>query len=151
MLLTFVYSLAQKNKNAMNQKLLFLSALLALSVVGCKPEDDGPIGGKGGNASLRVTTKHHEKLIDSMTVYIKYNTLSKPGDGTRYDDSAKVMKTPADTVAIFTGLKTGRYYLYGYGYDLRFTEPDVVGGVPITITEEKEYKVLCPVSEKNGH
>lgn len=130
----------------MNRKLLLgVAATAVLLINGCKkPEDDGPVGGKGGNATLRVTTKHHDKLIDSMTVYIKYNSQSKPAI---FDDSAKVVKTPTDTVAIITGLKPGKYYLYGYGYDLRFTEPVVVGGVPINITEEKEYKVLCPVSE----
>lgn len=132
----------------MNYKLLLGLGLLALGINGCKRDDDGPVGGKGGNAVLRVTTKHHEKMIDSAMVYIKYNTQSKPAT---YDDSARVVKGPVDTVAVFSGLKAGQYYLYGYGYDLRYAKPVVIGGVPITITEEKEYKVLCPVTEEGGH
>jgi len=132
----------------MNHKLLLGVGMLALFINGCKREDDGPVGGKGGNVVLRVTTKHHEKLIDSAMVYIKYNTGDKPST---YDDSARVVKGATDTVAVFTGLKTGRYYIYGYGYDLRYAKPVVLGGVPITITEEKEYDILCPVTEEGGH
>jgi len=134
---------------AMKQKLLLASTLLALSAIGCNKEDDAPplTGGKGGNASLRVVTMHHTRMITDITVYIKYAAATMP---MKFDDSARVQITPTDTVAIFTGLKTGRYFLYGSGNDPLISQA-VTGGVPITISEEKEYKVLCPVSESGDH
>jgi hypothetical protein len=132
----------------MKQKLLLATGLLALMMNGCKPEDNGPVGGKGGNASLHVRTAHHTRTISDLTVYIKYNAQSKPSD---FDDSAKIISTPTDTFATFTGLKTGKYYLYGRGYDHLLSDSLVVGGVPITINEEKLFDVSCPVSEADGH
>ncbi len=123
-----------------------LSAFFILfTMAACHKNDDGPVGGKGGNATLRVNTFHHDKRIDSITVFIKYNTLDAPGNSI-YDDSARVVKAPTDTVAVFSGLKTGNYYLYGYGWDPRINSI-VKGGLPYVITSETSQIITLPVSE----
>ena len=127
----------------MKQYIIFCLIVGTLFINGCKPEDDDPVGGKGGNAILRVTTRHHSKMIDSCTVYIKYNATSAP---VSYDDSAKVIRGTTDTVAVFNGLKPGKYFLFGKGYDPAIAE-GVEGGVPFNVTTETTYQVLCPVSE----
>ena len=127
----------------MNKKMLLAAAGLILLAAACKNKDDDPIGGKGGNAILRVTSRHHTRTIDSITVYIKYNAANLP---TSFDDSAVAVKTATDTTAVFTGLKTGTYYLYGKGWD-RSINDTVVGGIPYTITAENDIRIFVPVTE----
>lgn len=120
-------------------------SLLAFS---CKKDKDTPasedIGGKGGNATLRITPQHHSKNIDSCTVYIKYNTLDKPSGN--YDDSARCVLIDSMPVATFTGLKKGKYYLYGKGYDPSIFQT-VDGGAPYTISSETTLNLNLPVTE----
>jgi hypothetical protein len=131
----------------MNYRLLLaLPLLLAGACKGDDPAPD-PIGGKGGNAALLITPYHHSRMIDSLTVYIKYNTLDMPAGA--YDDSVRCMPSNGLSLATFSGLKKGRYYLYGKGYDPLI--PDVVlGGMPVTITEETTRSMRLQVSE-DGH
>lgn len=124
----------------MNNKLLTIIAasLTILTAVACGKDDDNPVvvnpvAGKGGNVQLRVNTFHHSRRIDSITVFIKYNTQDAPGNGI-YDDSARVVKSAADTVAVFSGLKAGKYYFYGNGWDPIINQ-GVHGGLPYTITD----------------
>lgn len=101
------------------------------------------IGGKGGNAVLRITPQHHGKNIDSCMIYIKYNTQDKPAS---YDDSAWCVKIDNKPVATFSNLKKGNYYLYGYGYDPGIAKA-VKGGVPYTISSETTLDYNLPVTE----
>ena len=127
-------------------------ALLSVSSVACKPDDDTtPIAGKGGSTSLRVTPFHHDKaaVIDSCTVYVRYNAQDAPADGV-YDDSARVQPggngVPAQ--AVFPGLKPGNYYLFGRGWDPVISQT-VRGGSPFTIPDNKgSYDVYLPVGEE---
>jgi len=138
----------------MNNKLLTIIAasLTILTAVACGKDDDNPVpipvAGKGGSVQLRINTFHHSRRIDSLTVYIKYNTLDAPGNGI-YDDSARVVKSATDTVAVFSGLKVGRYYLYGNGWDPIINQ-GVHGGLPYTINDTLvSPKVFTlPVSEE---
>lgn len=131
----------------MKNRIALIAAMAALlASASCSKDDDaGPIGGKGGNATLRVNTFHHQRRIDSCMVYIKYNSQDAPANG-RYDDSARIVKAPADTVATFPGLKAGKYYLFGKGWDTGGPYA-VQGGLPYTVTEEKVVEFDLPVTE----
>lgn len=125
--------------------------LLALSLlfVACKKGDDEapPVGGLGGNATLKLTPRHHGRQIDSCTIYIKYDAVNPPADSV-YDDSARCVLIDGVPVATFAGLKKGNYYLFGFGWDPQLSPPqNVRGGIPWTITEETLQKVDVPVSE----
>ena len=126
------------------------ASLIIVAASACNKDDDnGPVGGTGGSATLRVNTFHHTRRIDSITVYIKYNAQDQPANG-KYDDSARVVKGASDTVAIFSGLKAGKYYLYGNGWDPMINQA-VHGGIPYTITSETTLSVNLPVTEDDGH
>lgn len=123
----------------------FLLALSLISLAGCNGKDDPApqTAGKGGAATLRVTTRHHTKLIDSCMVYIKYNASSLPAS---FDDSARVSVSRSDTLATFAGLKAGKYYLYGKGWDRQLAK-EVVGGFDHTISSEVVQNVTVYVTE----
>lgn len=126
-----------------------LMAGLLFFAAGCK-SDDTPtpdVGGKGGNATLLVTPRHHGNKIDSCTVYIKYNATDEPSDG-RYDDSAKCVQISGLPVATFSSLKKGKYYLYGYGWDPSLSPPaHVKGAFAYNLTSETSQTVDLAVSE----
>jgi len=121
---------------------------LMITAFSCNRSDDNnnsvDIGGKGGNAVLKITPQHHGRNIDSCTVYIKYNTLDAPTGS--YDDSALCVQIDSTPVATFTQLKKGKYYLYGKGWDPTILQ-GVKGGLPYTITQESAINVLLPVTE----
>lgn len=136
-----------------------LTGLLALSIfsTSCvrkttidEPESK-PIAGKGGLTTLSIIPQHHEKNIDSCTIYIKYNATARPATGV-YDDSLMVVPLNGHPVAKFEGLKKGDYYIYGVGYDPDIAEP-VIGGTSFTIidTLQNKYDVYVAVSEIGGH
>lgn len=124
-------------------------SLTVLGTAACKKDDDnpGPIGGKGGHATIRAYAQHHKPpSLDSMKIFIKYNASELPASLV-FDDSMKVVKTAADTVAIFTNLKPGKYYLYGDGWDPKIGQ-EVKGGIPYTIARDSTTtSVLVPVTE----
>jgi hypothetical protein len=141
----------------MKPKIVYFTALIALlSIAACKKRED-PItttdtAGKGGNATLKITPKHHSRYIDSCTVYIKYNTLDLPaGDfsPSKYDDNAVCIKmndSAGSAVATLSSLKKGKYFIYGVGWD-KNGPYGVAGGIPVTITDEITYNVTLPVTE----
>ena len=108
----------------------------------CRKEDQA---GKGGKAVLKITPRHHNKNIDSCTVYLKYNTQNLPADF-RFDDSAKCVPEGDKPVATFSGLKKGDYYIYGKGWDTTIAQ-EVVGGTPYTIKEETTQSYNISVTE----
>lgn len=126
-----------------------LSAILAFTaasalLVSCERDDDTtPAAGKGGKATINVTPQHHAKNIDQCTVYIKYGTQDKPSS---YDDSAVCTMVGGKPVATFGSLHKGNYYFYGRGYDPDIVK-DVNGGLPFTVSEEKTYDIILPVTE----
>ncbi len=103
------------------------------------------VGGKGGNATLKVTPQHHSENIDSCTIHIKYNVLEKPATH-NYDEEVKCVMENGKPVATFSNLKKGNYYIYGEGWDPDIDQ-GVVGGIPYTITEEKTININVPVTE----
>jgi hypothetical protein len=137
-------------KNAIIKGITLL--LFPIVMYSCKRNDDEPMGGKGGNASLRITPQHHGVNIDSSIVYIKYNATDAPAT---FDDSAKCVLTGGKPVATFSGLKKGNYYFLGRGYDpAQPIEPgekyNSIGGVPYTIAEETTLDIYLPIVE-DGH
>lgn len=117
-----------------------------VAVSSCNRSDDnGPIGGKGGAATISATPQHHSKNIDSCIIYIKYNASEA---STTYDDSAKCVQVGGKPVATFTGLKNGKYYLYGKGYDPSILQ-NVKGGVPYEITTQTQISLFVPVTESH--
>lgn len=117
-------------------------SLLALAF-GCNRKDEETdVAGKGGNAILKITPKHHSQIIDSCKVYIKYNTLDATAS---YDDSTWALPSNG-SVAVFQGLKAGKYYIFGLGWDKSINQ-EVRGGLPHTITEQKTYELILPVTE----
>lgn len=132
----------------MNSKSIAAAALVLITAFGCNKPDDAPqnTAGKGGNALMKINTFHHERRIDSCMVYIKYNAQDAPGNGI-YDDSARVTSSPTDTVATFSGLKVGKYYLYGNGWDPLYGS--VHGGLPYTVNNDNaQMTFTLPVSEE---
>lgn len=126
---------------------VLLLMAVVLTTVSCNRRDRGTenIGGKGGNAVLNVTPAHHGNNIDSCTIYIKYDAQDLP---TSFDDSVVCVMTNGKPVASFSQLKNGNYYLTGKGWDPSIVN-EVTGGIPFTITEQKEYNITLPVTEKH--
>ncbi len=113
-----------------------LSALTLVLIVflsfGCRKKNSA---GLGGDNELQITAKHHTVVLDSMTVYLKFNTQDAPTALSDYDIQAEVKDYNGEKIAVFTGLKEGEYYMYGYGWD-PFLPDNVEGGLPIEISNE---------------
>lgn len=129
-------------------KTIALAVLSLTLLASCAKQDPIPTpdpnpAGKGGNATLLITPKHHGNLIDSCTIYVKYNATEAPAT---YDDSMKVTMRNGQPTAIFPNLKNGNYYLYGYGWDPSIQDT-VLGGAPYTIASQDSLFVNLPVTE----
>lgn len=132
-------------KNIIRTVVLLLCVTTLLSA--CKrPDTDVEVGGKGGNATLKVTPQHHGVNIDSCTIHIKYNVQEKPSTNNDYDEKVVCVMENGKPVATFSNLKKGKYYIYGEGWDPGIDQ-GVIGGIPYTITEEKTYDITVPVTE----
>lgn len=131
-------------------KPLALITGMSLMAFSCKKDNNNNnnnnnnnTAGKGGSGVIRAIPKHHTRLIDSCTIYIKYNATTAPSS---YDDSIKCVKVNDTAQAIFTGLKNGNYYLYGYGYDTSISK-NVSAGIAFTLSAQDTEKVYVPVTE----
>ena len=124
---------------------LTLVLFFGISLSACTRPENENTAGKGGNATLRIVPKHHSenKNIINAKIYIKYNTQDAPST---FDDSADCIMTSGVSTATFTGLKKGKYYLTGVGYDTSIKNT-VKGGVPYTINEEVTLDIVVPVTE----
>ncbi|OSZ78144.1 hypothetical protein CAP35_07730 [Chitinophagaceae bacterium IBVUCB1] len=130
----------------MRAPIYLLFAVCILLINACRDKKSTttePIAGKGGSATLNIVSKHHGKNIDSIAVYIKYNTQDA---ATAYDDSVKAVIINSKPTASFANLKKGKYYIYGLGWDPTIISK-VKGGIPYTITEEKQLDITLPVTE----
>jgi len=132
-------------KQILKTTALLLGATALLFSACERPATEVEVGGKGGNATLKVTPQHHGDNIDSCTIHIKYNVLDKPSSH-NYEEEVKCVMEGGKPVATFTNLKKGNYYIYGEGWDPDIDQA-VVGGIPYTITEEKTISINVPVTE----
>ncbi|XZF13260.1 hypothetical protein ACTHGU_15845 [Chitinophagaceae bacterium MMS25-I14] len=125
-------------------------AVLACSLViySCRKGDDGPVGGKGGNSTIRAINRHHanDTSIINGKVLIKYNSSDKPSNDV-YDDSVNAVWVNGKATCVFSGLKPGNYYLYGKGLDTNIAQT-VVGGTPVTLPYDGiDTTLYVPVTE----
>ena len=128
----------------MKNALLLL--LPAMTLFSCKPSDEENTAGKGGAGVLRITPQHHKTPIKNARVYIKYNASDYPAS---FDDSTTAVQVNGTPVATFSGMKEGRYYLYGKGHDSLISE-DVQGGLPFHLHSQDTQSVTVFVTE-DGH
>ncbi len=103
--------------------------------------------GTGGQATIKATIMHHEKIIPEAMVYVKYNARELPGTNpSDYDESYK-----ADALGQVNieHLRYGEYYLYAIGYDNTIAAV-VQGGVPLSIkwkNRKNTINLTVPVTE----
>ncbi len=140
-------------KSALLSRYLLLLAAVILVGAGCKKikrtensvtvtsttgQAPKPTGGKGGNASFKITPNHNGIDIDSCKVFIKYDASVVPVNG-QYDDSVWAVRDDKNItkppVATFSGLKPGNYYIYGEGWDI-IRSQHVQGGLPFIIIQD---------------
>lgn len=131
------------------RKVLFYMITI-VTFIGCTHEPFEFIGGKTGNAELVIYPQHHGETagLDSMVVYIKYNTKDAPANSV-YDDSTTCTYTNSMPVCRFTGLNNGNYYIYAKGYDYNIVG-GVRGGIGYTITSQQVISLRLPVGEEAG-
>jgi hypothetical protein len=133
----------------MNSNIKLIVSILSFSAFSCSSCDrdnnknEVAVAGKGGKAVLNITARHHSRNIDSCKVYIKYNASDKP---LTYDDSVWCKKVGDKPVGTFEGLKKGKYYLYGRGWDFDIDEA-VDGGAPYELKEEAVLNYNLAVTE----
>lgn len=102
--------------------------------------------GKGGNGTLRVMPRHHDKPITSCKIYVTYDATSSPD---HYDDSVTCVSVNDTLMAIFPGLNNGNYYLTGKGYDASGPY-DVHGGISFKLEKQEAERVYLPVGEESN-
>lgn len=106
--------------------------LLIIGTIGCRKKNTA---GLGGDNELRLRVRHHTIILDSITVYLKFNAQDAPTSTDDYDISTKVTNVDGEKLAVFEGLKDGDYYIYGYGWD-PFIVDNVEGGLPLELSDE---------------
>lgn len=124
---------------------IMLLLVVAFSLPSCKK--DKCKAGTGGNLTLKLNTKHHDKYVYGLTVKLKFDTQDFPGEFGAYD----ISKTAGvhDSVLFFTGLQCGDYYIYGKGIDSTASiNKTVKGGIPYTTTlGDGTIELTLPVTE----
>jgi hypothetical protein len=130
-------------------KNLFLAlSILAVISLSCTHDKGVVIGGKGGSATVTLYPRHHGRTsnLDSLVVYVKYNSLDAPASGI-YDDSMTCQRADTLFYASFPGLKNGSYYFFSHGYDYSISQR-VKGGMPYVISVQGSQNTDLPVSEE---
>ncbi|MBK7762207.1 MAG: hypothetical protein IPI46_02400 [Bacteroidetes bacterium] len=124
-----------------NTFVIFLCFLIISLFSSCKKK---PSAGFGGSTTLQLTAKHHSVIIDSVTFYVKFNTLDAVSNLSEYNYS---VKTNNGTVTI-SELKDGEYYIYAVGWDPSIGN-EVNGGIPYKISGETNKSLIVAVTEKH--
>ena len=100
---------------------------------------------KTQSASIEGEVRHHETLIPTAKVYVKYGTNLWPGaDVSEYDTMVV-----ADINAYYSidNFDIGWHYVYATGYDPQISD-SVSGGVPFEIKKKKStLNKNVPVTE----
>ena len=126
-------------------KTSLLASLVLCMAVSCSRKENDQTAGKGGNATLVCVPKHHEvsKNILNGKIYIAYNAQDIPS---AYNDSADCVMVDGVPTATLSGLKAGKYYLYGTGFDTSINKT-VKGGLSYEIKQETSLNITVPVTE----
>lgn len=131
--------------------LFIFSSLLGvvLSYTSCK-DDEQCNAGSGGNLTIVARLEHHGMVIpnDSLnpdTVWVKFGVSDWANAPAGYDLRV-IGEYPEDHVHL-EGLKCGKYYLYGSGYDATI-QMVVKGGKPFETSQtDGEISTAIPVAE----
>lgn len=113
----------------MRTKHILFVLLLGIVAVSCRRKNEeiipaaAPVAGKGGKTQLRVVTKHFETVIDTGTVYLRYNTAITQQD-MRADDSGNIKFQNGNYMVVFDSLKRGNYYFFVRGRDFKYVKPN---------------------------
>lgn len=118
-----------------------LLILFILSFSACEKKDLVIYAGKGGTSVIRTVVKPQSgTLLDSSTVYIKYNAAAAP-DNNIYDDSVKVNLSDNQHLASFVSLKRGEYFLFAKSYSDSSSTPKTGSGYMLIEEKETTYTV----------
>lgn len=113
----------------MRTKHILFVLLLGVVAVSCRRKNEeikpvaDPVAGPGGKTELRVITKHYETVVDTGTVYIRYNTAITQQD-MRFDDTANIKFQNGNHMVVFDSLKPGNYYFFVKGRDFKYVSPN---------------------------
>ena len=112
-------------------------------------------GGKGGKATINVTTQHHEKNIFDSRVFIKYNATKPAADTFGYDDVGNSGLMNGRPFISFSDLKAGDYYIYAMGTDNRIdtSRYNIRGGAHFRVVDTfaKSYDIYIQMDEPGHH
>ena len=106
--------------------------LIVFASMGCRKKSTA---GLGGSNELQLRVRHHEIVLDSIKVYLKFNAEDAPANNSEYDITTEVQEVDGKMIAVFEGLKDGDYYVYGYGWDPYIVD-NVEGGFSFELKDE---------------
>lgn len=137
----------------MMKNILFSMVLISSFVlIACDDDDETPspcTAGQGGSLVMKVQFKHHSRPIPGCSLWVKPCSGDFPGE----DSTAYEIYTKAEdslTYVHVSGLKPGKYYLYGFGIDSLLDPSNwfCKGGIPYTLEDDQDTSnVLVPITE----
>ena len=132
----------QLNTNIMKRATyVFMMFISAIAADGCNKLAGPANAGLGGTSVLSIMpTNALSGYVDSCTVYIKYNATQAPGNNV-YDDSEVCKLVNGVSVATFSNLNVGNYYIHTKGYESALTPPNVSGGQAYNILQPGTFSV----------
>ena len=111
----------------------FLTFLILAVFVNLSCKKEGPTGGVvKGKYKIIVTVMHHERILQGIPVYLKYDATEFPG----HDISLYDWNNTSDLsgVATFDEMFDGNYFLYGKGIDTGIGL-EVIGAAAVIVNE----------------
>lgn len=129
----------------MKQLVGILAVIITMGMC-CNTDDPKPplTGGTGGNSSITLFPKHHERAIPGVRIWIKYAANEKPSDTSKFD--TVIQCAPTALSGKFSLLKKGSYYIYGIGYDSSISM-NVKGGIPYELKDNENAEIILPITE----
>lgn len=127
---------------------------LLLVVSSCREEQydipaPAPVGGKGGNISLKVVVQHHDTTVNDARVFIEYDAISPQPDTGDYDLAMDGSSVKIDS------LLPGNYYIFALGTQpsLSSVPYNLYGGATFNIidTIKTEYTLYLNVDNEAHH
>lgn len=142
----------------MRTKHILFVLLLGVVAVSCRRKNEeiippaAPVAGKGGNTQLRVVTKHFETVIDTGTVYIRYNTPITVSD-MKADDSGNIKFQNGNFMVVFDSLKRGNYSFFSKGRSFKYNVPNdsLYGYGNFTVVDTIKQTHELNISVRNFH
>ena len=132
-----------------NSMKYFLSLFLWVVLISSSCKKETPTGEliKGKNKII-VTVMHHERILQGIPVYVKFNATEFPGHDTTMYDWNKT--SDLSGVAFFEDMFDGNYFIYGKGIDTGIGV-EVMGAAALAVydstTVNNEIYVTLMVTE----